>query len=67
MFITDVTDMKVIGGNEDLIGVEIMFDDAVTDKQISKLVKYIEEKYKFGVLTELCERGTTPKILIVEY
>lgn len=67
VFITDVTDVKLIGEKPETIGVEIMFADGVSDKTISRLIRYIEDKYKFLANTELIERGTGPKILIVEY
>jgi hypothetical protein len=67
VFVTNVTDITVPGGTENVIGVEIMFCDRVTDDQVSKIVSYIKDTYHFNVITELCERGNNPKILIVEY
>lgn len=67
VFITDVTDIKIIGGKPETIGVEIMFADQVSDNTIARLIRYIKDKYHFGVITELIERGRGPKILIVEY
>jgi hypothetical protein len=67
VFITDITDVRVIGGELETIGVEIMFADKIADTTIARLIKYIEHKYKFSTNTELIERGTGPKILIVEY
>jgi hypothetical protein len=67
VFITNVTDVKVIGGETEIIGVEVMFADKVTDKTVSQLIKYIQSRYGFSINTELIERGSGPKILIVEY
>ena len=67
VFITDITDVKVFEGETEVIGVEVMFADMVTDKTISRLRTYIESRYGFSINTELIERGRGPKILIVEY
>lgn len=65
--LTDITDVKLPGGQIDVIGIEIMFSSDISEKQVCKVVKYIQDRYKFCVLTYLLERGIDPKILIVEY
>lgn len=67
VFITDITDIKIPGGCVEIIGVEIIFTDKITDKQVCKIRKYIENSYKFKVDTSLMELGRIPRILIVMY
>lgn len=67
VFLTDVTDMTIPGGDSQNIGIEIIFADSTTDKHIGKIREYIETSYKFKVNTSLVETGKMPKILIVEY
>jgi hypothetical protein len=67
IFLTDVTDIKVPGGDSQKIGIEIIFSDSTTDRHIGKIRDYIEGTYKFKVNTSLVETGKMPKILIVEY
>lgn len=67
VFITDITDIKVPGGSSEVIGVEIIFTDKITDKQVCKIRTYIEMNYKFSVDTSLMELGRVPRILLVMY
>lgn len=50
-----------------IVGVEILFSDIVTDKQIKSIKEYIEYTYKFVVNDTFLEVGKTPKIMLVEY
>ena len=69
-YIHEITLIKrhsnLYGGTE-TIGAEILFLDAVTDKQINKIRTYIERQYNFVVLNFLMEAGKLPKILLVQY
>lgn len=67
LYITDITEVKIPGGDSEICGVEIIFDDNITDKQVCKLRDYIQAVYKFKVDTSLVEKNQIPKILIVEY
>lgn len=67
VFITDITDVKIPGGSPQIVGVEIIFTDKVTDSQVCKLKQYIERVYKFDVDTSLMELGRVPRILLVNY
>ena len=67
VFITDITDVKIPGGSPQVIGVEIIFTDKITDSQVCKLKHYIEKLYKFDVDTSLMELGKVPRILLVNY
>lgn len=67
VFITDITDIKIPGGCVEVIGVEIIFTDKITDTQVCKIRKYIEDTYKFKVDTSLMELGRIPRILLVMY
>lgn len=67
VFITDITDIKIPGGCAEVVGVEIIFTDKITDGQVCKIRKYIESTYKFSVDTSLMELGRIPRILLVMY
>jgi hypothetical protein len=67
VFITDITDIKIPGGCSEVVGIEIIFTDKITDDQVCKIRKYIEANYKFKVDTSLMELGRIPRILLVMY
>lgn len=66
--ITQVKASKFPGALPQVIGVEVIFNDSVTDEHIDKIKVYIEQTYKMIVdTTTFIERGLKPKIIYVEY
>lgn len=50
-----------------MFGVEIIFNDGVTDKQIKQIKQYIEYQYGFFVDETLYQSDKIPKIIMVWY
>jgi hypothetical protein len=65
--ITPIKKLTTFSGGVETIGSEILFLDTVTDKQINKIITYIEREYNFLVLNFLIEAGKIPKILLIQY
>lgn len=58
------TESNTISSKPNIVGVEILFSDQVSLKQISKIQSYILTKYGFEVDDTLCDDVS---ILIVRY
>jgi hypothetical protein len=59
-----IKEMNTLSFRPDVVGVEILFSDAVTPKQISEIQSYILTRYGFDVDDTLCD---DVNILIVRY
>jgi hypothetical protein len=58
------TELDTLSSKEKILGVEILFSDVVTPKQVSKIQTYILKNYGFEVDDTLCD---DVNILIVRY